>query len=97
MNIYMYHNTFMFTRQIQRQGSNHLNFLSREFEGAIRNHLFNGRLDLTSLNIQRGRDNGLPSYTAWREFCDLSVPSSDDDWDSPPDLLNRGKLRKLYK
>ncbi|XP_071154950.1 salivary peroxidase/catechol oxidase-like [Mytilus edulis] len=69
----------------------------REFEGAIRNHLFNGRLDLTSLNIQRGRDNGLPSYTAWREFCDLSVPSSDDDWDSLPDLLNRGKLRQLYK
>ncbi|XP_052093424.1 peroxidasin homolog isoform X2 [Mytilus californianus] len=69
----------------------------REFEGAIRNHLFNGLLDLTSLNIQRGRDHGLPSYTAWREYCDLSVPVSDGDWGSLTDLLNKGKLRQLYK
>ncbi|CAC5420741.1 PXDN [Mytilus coruscus] len=69
----------------------------REFEGAIRNHLFNGLLDLTSLNIQRGRDHGLPSYTAWREYCGLSVPLSDGDWDSLTDLLNKGKLRRLYK
>ncbi|KAJ0019170.1 hypothetical protein NQD34_006739 [Periophthalmus magnuspinnatus] len=33
-------------------------------------------LDLGSLNMQRGRDHGLPGYNAWRGYCGLSQPKT---------------------
>ncbi|XP_054709269.1 peroxidasin homolog pxn-1-like [Uloborus diversus] len=51
------------------------------FSKQVTNHLFskdiNGRgLDLFSLNIQRGRDHGIPPYNKWRESCGL--PKAND-------------------
>lgn len=49
-------------RQPSRQADEH-------FTDDIINRLFGIDLDLISVNIQRGRDHGLPRFLAWRDFC----------------------------
>ena len=47
--------------------------------------MFNGRkenkfgLDLIALNIQRGRDHGLPGYVEYRKICQVGPSNSFDD------------------
>lgn len=65
------------------------------------NHLFQTPgfefgMDLASLNIQRGRDHGLPPYVRWREPCSLSPIKSFEDLDRVMSPEIARKFRSLY-
>ncbi|XP_076309330.1 salivary peroxidase/catechol oxidase-like isoform X2 [Tachypleus tridentatus] len=68
----------------------------------LTNHLFQppGKefgMDLVALNIQRGRDHGLPGYNAWREHCGLPKAQSFDDlipWMNPNSI---SAFKSLYR
>lgn len=54
------------------------------------------RFSLPALNIQRGRDHGLPSYNKYREFCGIMKAKNFEDFTNiPTDLLDRFKM--VYK
>ena len=64
----------------------------------VRNFLFgppgSGGFDLASLNIQRGRDHGLPSYNAVRD--ELGMPMAESFRDVNPDPAVQQKLESAY-
>ncbi|NXM06648.1 PERM Myeloperoxidase, partial [Tyrannus savana] len=63
----------------------------------LQNHLFEQTevmgLDLAAMNMQRGRDHGLPGYNAWRGFCGLSQPRTVEELS---DVLGNPKLAKKF-
>ncbi|XP_038162994.1 thyroid peroxidase [Cyprinodon tularosa] len=55
-------------------------------------------MDLASLNLQRGRDHGLPGYNEWRELCGLMrVATLDDLAEAVGDRRVAEKILHLYK
>ncbi|CAI5442646.1 unnamed protein product [Caenorhabditis angaria] len=63
---------------------------------AITEKMF-GSTDLGSLNIQRGRDHGIPSYDKMRQFCGLQSAKTFDDFsDMILDKNLRAGLQRNY-
>ncbi|XP_022084988.1 peroxidase-like [Acanthaster planci] len=79
--------------------------VDRRYSDALTNNLFGDPavqgdgFDLESLDIQRGRDHGIPSYTTIRkDFCGLSEISSFQDLVDEEVMLNMDarSLKKIY-
>ncbi|KAE8751717.1 Chorion peroxidase-like-2 [Frankliniella occidentalis] len=72
----------------------------RFFTKEITNHLFQNDLpfglDLVALNLQRGRDHGLPGYPEWRQVCGLRRPRSWEDLQGIMDPDAISVLQSLY-
>ncbi|KAG5883010.1 hypothetical protein JTB14_033465 [Gonioctena quinquepunctata] len=68
----------------------------------LTNHLFQSfnapfGMDLTAINIQRGRDHGIPPYTSWRQPCGLSPVK---DWGDLKKIFNGDtveRFRRVYR
>ncbi|CAH0578980.1 unnamed protein product [Chrysodeixis includens] len=70
--------------------------------GELTNHLFQTPhfdfgMDLAAINIQRGRDHGVPPYTSWREPCGLSVIEEFEDLFRVMPARAARKMKSLYR
>ncbi|XP_067664572.1 chorion peroxidase-like [Haliotis asinina] len=74
--------------------------VDRKISQEITDHLFpdgHRSLDLASLNIQRGRDHGIPPYTAYRTFCgNPSVTSFDELINTTHSNVTVSKFKEAY-
>lgn len=76
--------------------------LDQFITGEVTNHLFEDRripfsgIDLIALNIQRGRDHGMPSYNNYRALCNLKRAATFEDLarEIPDEVIAR--LKRIY-
>ena len=69
--------------------------------GELTNHLFQTPrfkfgMDLASINIQRGRDHGVPPYVAWRATCGLTPIKNWNDFRRATSQSSARKFRQVY-
>jgi len=68
----------------------------------LRNHMFEsskgrGGLDLVAVNIQRGRDHGLPGYNKYKEICTGEKARDFNDLRKVMDASTIEKLKSVYR
>ncbi|XP_076323088.1 salivary peroxidase/catechol oxidase-like isoform X2 [Tachypleus tridentatus] len=86
-------------RGLVKQPSQRLDsFVTQE----VTNHLFQPPgerfgMDLVALNIQRGRDHGVPGYNAWRRHCGLPTARSFQDLERWMNQNSARAFSRLYR
>ncbi|CEF60050.1 Peroxidasin-like protein [Strongyloides ratti] len=63
----------------------------------ITEKFFGGTVDLSSMNLQRGRDHGLRTYNDYRKLCQLPIIESFEEWDDVSDNSVKKKAKELYR
>ena len=80
---------------------NQSNAVDSKFAFGLARRLFvrpgeSGRMDLTALNIQRGRDHGIPTYGRWRQYCGLQAINSFNDLEKVMPASVAEEFSKLF-
>ncbi|XP_046639032.1 peroxidase-like [Daphnia pulicaria] len=74
--------------------------VNAEYTSQLTNYLFKGSnpygMDLVALNVQRGREHGIPDYNTVRAFCGLPKASTFDDLINEIDQPTINSLMNAY-
>jgi len=76
-NPYLVKSGFVLDNLVRGMAMSPMESMDQRISNEVANHLFEERgkrfsgLDLAALNIQRGRDHGIPSYNKYRQMCGL--------------------------
>merc|ERR1712133_360926 len=86
-------------RGMAEQGSQ---LWDNSFVKDLRDHLFESRpgrggLDLVAVNIQRGRDHGLPGYNKYKEICTGEKAKDFNDLRKVMDAKHIEQLKSVYR
>ncbi|XP_015434443.1 PREDICTED: peroxidase-like [Dufourea novaeangliae] len=83
----------MATQTSQKMDMNIISEITSKLYATSRDSL---GLDIISLDIQRGRDHGLPGYNEYRKYCGLPAAQNFDDFLDHIPLEMLKKLRTIY-